>query len=94
MLAKGAGRLLTDPKTGKESQRHDVMSAFQDEEDDMWAALEQRNIFCSYITSRIRPQLVQEEEITSVNNDDDVEPCPITVLTGFLGAGKTTLLEY
>lgn len=26
--------------------------------------------------------------------EEEVEPCPITLLTGFLGAGKTTLLKY
>lgn len=39
-------------------------------------------------------EVVSQVQTINLDEDSEVEPCPITLLTGFLGSGKTTLLEY
>jgi G3E family GTPase len=34
------------------------------------------------------------EEATAFEPSDDLPPCPVTILSGFLGSGKTTLIQY
>jgi predicted ATPase len=38
-------------------------------------------------------EMVSQLDGIDLDENDEVEPCPITLLTGFLGSGKTTLLE-
>jgi G3E family GTPase len=42
--------------------------------------------------------IINSENENDDNNDDDADenlpPCPVTILSGFLGSGKTTLIQY